>query len=293
MPDYGSRTVRRRRLAAELRRLRGLSGWTGEQVAEELGWSLAKVSRYELARSGLTHTDVRKLLDLYQVEASRREDLLALAKEAAHKGWWEAYSDALPEEFAALIGMESEASSSWQWNIEVVPGLLQTEAYATQVNSGYQGAAAVPPAQMKRRIEARLERQQVLNRDPPFELSVILDESVLLRQLAEPAVMLAQLERLIGTAQLPNVTLRIRRLQGRYTMMTGSFSLLRFGQGRETGSPDVVYCEHMRSNLYFEDVTDAYLYGIAFSRLTEESLDPSESLDLISQTARSVWAQLL
>jgi transcriptional regulator with XRE-family HTH domain len=290
MPDYGSPTVRRRRLAAELRRLRDLSGRTGDQVADELGWSPSKVSRYETARTGLKPGDVRKLLDLYQVDEPHREELLALAREAARKGWWEAYSDTLPEEYAALIGMEAEASSSRQWMVEGVPGLLQTEDYAREVNSGYQGVAAIPPAQMERRLEARLARQQVLDRDPPFELSVVLDESVLLRQLASAPVMRAQLEWLVETAQRSNVTLRIRRLGRRYSIMTGSFSLLRFGQARETTMPDVVYSEHLRSNLYFEDVTDTYLYSLAFTRLAEESLQPSESLALISKTAQQVWA---
>jgi transcriptional regulator with XRE-family HTH domain len=291
MPDYGSPIVRRRRLAAELRRLRELSGRTGDQVADELGWSPSKVSRYELARTGLKPADVRKLLELYRVSPEHREELLALATEATRKGWWEAYSDILPEEFASLIGLEAEASSSWQWNVELVPGLLQTADYAREVNSGYQGVAAVPPVQMERRLRARLARQQVLNRDPPFELSVVLDESVLLRQLAEASVMRAQLEWLVETAaRLPNVTLRIRPLGKRYTIMTGSFSLLRFGQARETTMPDVVYSEHLRSNLYFDDATDTYLYSLAFRRLVDESLEPSESLELISQTARRVWA---
>jgi transcriptional regulator with XRE-family HTH domain len=290
MPDYGSPIVSRRRLAAELRRLRELSGRTGDQVADELGWSPSKVSRYELARTGLKPADVRKLLDLYQVGSGHRDELLALATDATRKGWWEAYSDILPEEFAALIGLEAQASSSWQWNVELVPGLLQTEDYAREVNSGYQGVAAVPPVQMERRLQARLARQQVLNRDPPFELSVVLDESVLLRKLAEASVMRAQLEWLVETARLPNVTLRIRQLGKRYTIMTGSFSLLRFGQARETAMPDVVYSEHLRNNLYFDDATDTYLYSLAFRRLVEESLEPSESLELISQAAQRVWA---
>ena len=103
--------------------------------------------------------------------------------------------------------------------------------------------------------------------------------------------MRAQLEWLVETVgRLPNVTLRIRPLGKRYTIMTGSFSLLRFGQARETTMPDVVYSEHLRSNLYFDDATDTYLYSLAFRRLVDESLDPSESLELISQTARRVWA---
>jgi hypothetical protein len=102
--------------------------------------------------------------------------------------------------------------------------------------------------------------------------------------------MRAQLEWLVETARLPNVTLRIRQLGKRYTIMTGSFSLLRFGQARETAMPDVVYSEHLRNNLYFDDATDTYLYSLAFRRLVEESLEPSESLELISQAAQRVWA---
>src|SRR5579859_6456780 len=137
MPTSGSPTVRRRRLAAELSRLRANSGKTAIEVGEALGWSKAKISRYELARSGLKPADVARLLEYYEVAGSQREQLLALAEEATHRGWWEAYSDVLTEEHLAFIGLEAEATAILEWQISAVPGLLQTEQYAREVLSGY------------------------------------------------------------------------------------------------------------------------------------------------------------
>ena len=286
MPDYASPTVRRRRLAAELRRLRGEAGLTGDEVAADLGWSPSKVSRYELARTGLKPGDVAKLLDRYGVDPARQRELLALAKEATEKGWWEAYSDVLPEEYAALIGLEAEARAFSTWSIEVIPGLLQTEGYARQVNTGYQIVARVPPGEMERRVQARLKRQQLLTREPPLELSVVLDESALLRQLADRPVMRQQLERLVEVGQLPNVSLRV--FPG--PPVSHSYNLFAPCASRRprTMIPDIVYTEHLRSNLYFEDESDTYQYRLAFDLLHGQSLGPSESLEVISEAARRI-----
>ena len=121
MPTSGSPTVRRRRLAAELRRLRASTGKTAEDIGKVLGWSKAKISRYELAQGGLKPDDVARLLEFYGVQGSHRDQLLALAEEATHKGWWEAYSDVLTEGHLAFIGLEAEATSILEWQINVVP----------------------------------------------------------------------------------------------------------------------------------------------------------------------------
>jgi hypothetical protein len=175
------------------------------------------------------------------------------------------------------------------WHIEVIPGLLQTEAYAREVNRGYQQTAQVSPRQMERRLEARLARQQILKRDPPFELSVVLDESALRRRMATNAVMHGQLQRLTEAAQLPNVTLRVLPLQRRNPVITSSFVLLRFGVARDTLLPEVVYVEGLKSNLYFEDDDETYLYQIAFERLLHAALEPKESIELVSHTAADIW----
>jgi transcriptional regulator with XRE-family HTH domain len=288
--QFGSPVVRQRRLAAELRRLRERMGLTGDEVAKQLNWSASKLSRFELGRSVPKPGDLARLLDRYGVAADRRAELIALAGEATGKGWWEAYSDVLPDQLMSLIGMEAEARSSWIWHVELIPGLLQTKEYAREVNQGFQRIAHVPPAHMERRLEARLARQQILTRDPPFELSVVLDESALRRRMADNAVMRNQLMRLIEVAELPNVDLRVMPLERLHPIVADSFILLRFGEAHDTRLSDVVYTEQLSSNLYFEDETETYLYQVAFEYLVDAALPPQGSVDLIFKTAHQLWA---
>jgi transcriptional regulator with XRE-family HTH domain len=286
----GSPTVRRRRLAAELRRLREGSGRTAEAVAGELGWSKAKVSRYELARSGLRPSDVESLLGVYGVEGGHRQQLLALAEEAAQRGWWEAYSDVLTEEHVAYIGLEAEATSVLQWQNVVVPGLLQTEQYARELFLGFQAVKPAPETIIERRVQTRVIRKQVLTRSEPLQLTAIIDESVLRRQRGDHSVMLGQLQHLAEVSRLPNVTLRILPLGGPKGLALGPFDILQFGEAYETKLTDVVSIESVRSELYIEGETDTYEFRLAFEELARESLESGESRDLILRVARELWA---
>lgn len=289
MPDY-SPTVRRRRLAAELRKLREQSGQTAEQIAEALGWSTSKISRYELARTGLKPADVRRLLDYYGVGMSHRNELLALAREATNKGWWEAYSDVLPSEYADLIGLENEARSCLVWHIECMPGLLQTPDYAREVNDGFRRLVAMSPGTMERRVQVRILRQQVLTtREPPLELSVVLDESALLRQVADQPVMRAQLQHLLDAAEMPNVSIRVLPLYGKRTIIAASFVLLTFGEAHDARLHDVVSTENLNNTLYVHGETDTYLYKMTFDNIIESALSPSDSRALIADIATRVW----
>lgn len=289
MSSSGSPPVRRRRLAAELRRLREVSGKTAVEVGETLGWSKAKVSRYELARSGLKPADVGRLLEYYGVAGNQREQLLALAEEATHKGWWEAYSDVLTEQHLAFIGLEAEATAILEWQISAVPGLLQTEQYAREVLSGYHEVATISPRAIQRRVETRLIRQQLLTRDEPLELVALLDESVLLRQRGDQSVMHAQLRRLADASELPNVTIQILPLNKHHGLAVNPFAILQFGRAHETKLHDVVNLEHLSNELYVEGDTDTYQFRLAFNHLAEESLPPPESRELIRAIARRVW----
>ncbi len=290
MPANVSPMVRRRRLAAELRRLRERKGLTGDQVAEILGWSPSKVSRYELARTGLKPADVRRMLEAYGVDGQRQNDLLALARQATAKGWWEQYSDVIDEEYLSLIGLEDEATSEWSWHLEVIPGLLQTEAYARQVNMKGQLLAAVPPGQIERSVEMRMRRQETLTRDPPLRLTAILDESVLRRHLAGSDVMRDQLKRLVEFADLPSVSIRVLQLSDDYPLIINSFDLLQFEGEEATSMPDVVWTEHLTSTLHFEGEADTYQYRLVFQHLLDSALGPSESLNVIARTATEVWS---
>ncbi|SRR6266496_2361393 len=289
MPTPGSPTVRRRRLAAELRRLRTSTGKTAEDVGNVLGWSKAKISRYELAQGGLKPNDVARLLEFYGVQDSHREQLLALAEEATHKGWWEAYSDILTEGHLEYIGLEAEATSILEWQINVVPGLLQIERYAREVLAGYQEVATISPRAIERRLQTRLIRQQLLTRDEPLEYVALLDESVLHRQRGDRSVMRAQLQRLVELSELPNVTIQILPLKRNHGLAVDSFSIFRFGKAHETVLHDVVGLEHLVNQLYVDGDTDTHQFRLAFDHLAEESLSPEESREQILTTSGQVW----
>jgi transcriptional regulator with XRE-family HTH domain len=290
MPTSGSPTVRRRRLSAELRRLRTETGKTADDVGKALGWSKAKISRYELARGGLKPDDVARLLEFYEVRDARRELLLALAEDATHKGWWESYSDVLTEGHLAFIGLEAEAASILEWQIDVIPGLLQTEQYGREILAGYNEVATISPALLRRRLETRLIRQQLLTRDQPLELTVVLDESVLRRRRGDRAVMRNQLERLADFSELASVTIQILPLGGSHQISVDSFAILRFGQAGESILHDVVSIEHLSNELYVEGDTDTHQFRLAFGYLAEESLSPADSRELILDVARQEWS---
>ncbi|GAB3978218.1 helix-turn-helix transcriptional regulator [Actinoallomurus acanthiterrae] len=289
MPGPSSGTVRNRRLATELRRLRERAELTGDDVAERLGWSASKVSRIENARQAPRLGDVRSLLELYGVEGTYREQLLQLARDAVRKGWWEAYSDALPEPYASYIGLEMEAEEIRQWETQVVPGLLQTEAYASAIEQWLHSIEMVPPSRVDARVETRLARQSVLTRETPLRLSIVLDEATLLRRYAGTEVMREQLEHLLELAELPNLTLQVLPLDGPHPTATGSFTLLQFPQVGGIKFHDVTYIEHLNGCSYLEEETETYRHRLTFERLSAEALGPAESMDLISRIARDAW----
>jgi transcriptional regulator with XRE-family HTH domain len=288
MPTSGSPPVRRRRLAAELRRLRAGTGKTAEEVGKALGFSKAKISRYEISQGGLKPGDVARLLEFYGVQGNQREQLLALAEEATQKGWWEAYSDVLTEGHLAFIGLEAEAAKILEWQINVVPGLLQTEQYAREILTGYHEVAPISPRAIQRRVETRLTRQQLLTRDEPLEYVALVDESVLYRQRGDQSVMRAQLQRLADVSELSNVTIRVVPLKRNHGLAVDSFVILQFGEAHDTTLHDVVSLEHLINELYVEGDTDTYEFRRAFDHLVGESLPPQESRDLILTAASQV-----
>ncbi|HEV2934102.1 MAG TPA: helix-turn-helix transcriptional regulator, partial [Streptosporangiaceae bacterium] len=268
MPEPASPTVRRRRLAAELRRLRERAGLTGDDVAKRVKWSASKISRIETSQTAPSVPDMRKLLTLYDIEGRYAEELLALAKEAAGKGWWETYSPTLPPEYAGLIGMEAEAKSALSWAAQIVPGLFQTEDYAREVTNGYlERIDPVPPSETRRRVEVRLARQQVLTRDNPLNLRAVLDQSVLYRRFGNRDVMKSQMEKLLELSEeRDNITLHILPLDGRHPIGTGAFLLFQFGDVHHVTHEDVVYIETLTGGRYVEEEEEVYRYRRSFDR---------------------------
>jgi transcriptional regulator with XRE-family HTH domain len=285
----GSPTVRRRRLAAELRGIRESKGKSGDAVAAALKWSPSKISRYERARTGLRPREVERLLDYYGITGSHRALLLGLAEDAAQKGWWEEFADTLAEDYQQFIGLEHEATSIAIWHVDVVAGLLQTEGYARHIIGSYSRVEPVAPGMIGRLVKVRMQRQQVLDREG-LQLLVVLDESVLTRRIGDEAVMYEQLQRLAREADRPNLTMRILPLNAQHTVFGESFVIFGFGEDSDAMLQDVVSTEQLRSGFTLEGERETYLHRIAFQMLAEASLDPVASKDLILQTAQSHWS---
>jgi transcriptional regulator with XRE-family HTH domain len=287
--DRASQTIRRRRLAAELRRLREHAGLTGDEAAERLGWSGSKISRIETHRIGVKPTDLSKLLDLYEVDLPRREELARFALESSRAGALESAVAGLPADYADYLSAENEAYSIWNWDPVVVPGLLQTEAYARAAIAGYQSMFRPSPGQAERRIELRRLRQQLLTRDPPVNLSVVIDESVLHRRFGPGAIMHEQMLHLAELSELPTVQVRVLPLSNDHPVTTGAFSYMQFTQVHDVPLHDLVTVEHITASYYLEDEEQTFRYRMAFERLTEDSLGPAESRDAILAAAREAW----
>jgi transcriptional regulator with XRE-family HTH domain len=284
--EPASPTVRRRRLAAELRRLRERADLTGDFVASQMGWSASKVSRIENAHNAPRPTEIKKLLALYGIEGRYADELMELAQEAKGKGWWKAYSDALPDLHTAYIGLEAEATAASHWSPEVVPGLLQAEDYAREVLRTANGAA--PPREIERMVEARMVRQRLLRRDPPFELTAVIDESVLMRLIGSDALMVQQINRLLEVSEYPHLSLRILPLNGVHPVVAGAFILLQFGAVHEVGYHDIAYVEHFTNAVYIEAERDTFQFQIGFKKLSEAALDEDASRDRLVE-ARDHW----
>ena len=292
MPPSGSPMVRRRWLAAELRRLRG--NRTGSEISRGVGWSTTKISRAESGRESIPPTEVERLLDYYEVPEPQRGLLLELAEDATRRGWWDDYADVLTPQLLEFIGLEAEAASSLQWQADAIPGLLQTEDYIRQLNAAYQTVVTtIPPSVYDRFLRVRIRRQQRLTDEPVLQLSVVIDEAVLLRRIGDRELMRAQLGRLADVAELPNVDLRVLPLDRETALLAGSFVIMSFGS-RATDEAaslgNVVSTESLNTELYIEGETDTHLYRLFFQALAKASLSPVESRQLIVATMERVWS---
>lgn len=282
MPGERGPTVRRRRLAAELRVLRERARLTGEQAGDRLGWSVSKISRIETGQVGVKSRDLAALLDLYEVPESKREALQELGRTATRRGWWDTY-ESIPTEYANYISLESEASSITCFSQTLIHGLLQTEDYARAIIR----AALIPfapAAEIDRRVEIRMTRQKVLLRDNPLRIWMILDEAALHRTVGGSEVMRGQCDSLIRQAELPNVTVQIlTSAVGAHPGANTPFLILSFP---EVYDPDVVYIETMTSSLWIEDDSEVHRYSLAFDQLRAMALSPDDSIQFIAQVAR-------
>jgi hypothetical protein len=278
-PRRGGPTVLRILLGAQLRRLREERGISTEQAGYEIRGSHSKISRMELGRVGFKERDVSDLLTLYGVnDPAERAPLLQLAKEANTPGWWHRYGDVLPSWFEVYLGLEEAASLLRTYELQFVPGLLQTEDYAhAVVRLGYSDAS---DEEVERRVQLRTTRQRRFTSPGAPTLWAVLDEAVVRRPLGGRDVMRRQLKHLIAMSELPNVTLQIVPFgAGGHAAAGGPFTILRFA---EPGLSDVVYLEQLTSALYLDKPTDVDTYMRAMNNLCITAARPDDTARLLT-----------
>jgi transcriptional regulator with XRE-family HTH domain len=278
--DRRSPTIRRRRLGSELRRLRKKAGFTIESVAIALECSDSKVSRIETGQVSATPRDVRDMLELYGVSDPQQESLIAIAREARQKAWWQEYGNtpAVP-----LVGLEAAAASIHTYEGQLVPGLLQTKQYAEHVIRALLPHLATE--EIDRGLEFRMRRQAVLTRKDPPVFWAVLDEAVIRRPVGGAIGMRKQLLYLADISSEPNITLQILPFAvGAHGGMNGQFTIFKFP---DLEDPDVVYIEDTLSNHYFEDNQEVAQYCTMFDILCSQALKPADSVDLLSAAAKS------
>jgi hypothetical protein len=251
------------------------------------------VSRIELNRTEVKAADLAHLLDLYDVHGTHRADLVGLSQARRSESWFSAYSDVMAPGYASYIELEAEADRALCWSPQLIHGLLQTEEYVRAIiETGLSWRPPTPPGRVQRLIEVRLARQRRVIGPDTLRLSVILDQSVLLRQVGNAAVMRHQLEYLTEVSKRPNVTLRVLPLLGFHPVGTGSFNVLVFPPLLGVGpSTDVLYFEQLtRNEVLVDEEDEVYEYRLAFDQLSAAALDPEASRQLIA-AATATWTQ--
>lgn len=283
MPPHSSPTVKRRRLAAELRRRRDVAGMTIEEVAEHLEWSAAKISRIENSRVSVLPRDVKFLLRTYGEEEGSEEweALLTLSRESRQKGWWHAHGDAISESFETYVGLEADATILRTYESEFVPGLLQTKDYARAVHHALMTTAS--DDEIEKVLAVRMARQDRLVADDAPQIWAVVNEAVIRRVIGGNAVMRAQLGRLIEASRQPNVTLQVLPFSvGAHAGMDGAFMILGFPA---TADPNVVYIDYHKGRVYLEKAPEIHSYELMFNHLRAAALPVGQSLDLIARVA--------
>lgn len=275
-------TVRRRQLGNILRQYRTEAGKSVQQVAHELLCSPAKISRIETGQRSPTLRDVRDLANIYRVTEESRERLMAMAQESRDRGWWQSLN--LPPALETLIGMEQAATQIREFEIVVLPGLLQTREYADALVGMW---LPDDPTRRQAAVDVRMRRQRILKNEHPPELSVVLDEAALRREVGGRTVMRDQLTHLARLIDATIVHLRILPFSaGAHVGMLNGFTLLEFDQeasaADEPAIPAVVYVEYQDNTEYFDQPEEVGQYIRDFALLQGQCLSRDDSAILLA-----------
>jgi transcriptional regulator with XRE-family HTH domain len=277
-PPQDGPTVSRIVLGTQLRRFREQAGISREAAGDAIRASHAKISRLELGRVGFKERDVVDLLDLYGVtDEQEREAVLTLMHRANTRGWWQQHTDVLPSWFEMYLRLEQVAQVVRTYQVQFVPGLLQTEEYARAVIE--HGHRSRSEAEIDRRVALRLERQKMLSQPDAPHLWAVIDEAALTRPFGPPRVMRAQIEHLLEVSSAPNIDVQVLPFHsGAHAAAGGSFTILRFA---EPDLPDVVYLEQLTSAVYLDKRVDVEDYVMIMERITVQAETPERSRETL------------
>jgi transcriptional regulator with XRE-family HTH domain len=272
-------------LGAQLRRLRENRGISREEAGHRIRGSESKISRMELGRVSFRERDVSDLLTLYGVEDEEaRAAVMDLLERANEPGWWHRFNDLLPTWFQTYVGLEEAAARIRTYEVQFVPGLLQTKEYAQAVITA--GSTVISAEEVARRVDLRLERQRVLDRKDGPVFWAVIDEAALRRPIGGTDVMRAQLHHLVDLMRQPNITVQVMPFSfGGHSAEGGAFSILRFHDGE---LPDVVYVEQLASALYLDKREEVDRYGEVMERLCAVSTTPDETVDILHKIIREI-----
>jgi hypothetical protein len=276
----GSPTARRRRLSIELKKLRENSTLTCAQVGEALDWSGSKVNRMETGSGRVQPSDIDALCRFYGTTDELREFLKSLAREAKTRGWWQMHGSGVPEWFNIYIGLEQEASTFRQYQSELIPGLMQTEAYSSEL---HKAGAHMSAADIDKAVRVRMERQALLTRTGGPDAWFVVNEGALRHVIGDEGLMREQLERVLESTELPSVTLQVLPFDSGTYPATGSFTMLGFPDQED---PDLVYRDGITDAVYLEGEHHVREYTRAFDGLRAAALSPQRSAQLITSVLK-------
>lgn len=278
-------TIRLRRLAAELRRLRVAAGLTVESVTEVTGLDQSSLYRIERAQNKPQRRTVTTLLQLYKVDQERQATLLGWLKESGQTGWFQVYEPFLPEQYQAYVAFEHEAERLKNYESLFVPGLLQTEDYARAVIEGVEAGKGLSSEDVLRRVEVRVQRQAVLARPVPMQLHAVVDEAAIRRQVGGAQVMRDQLAHLVRACSMPNVRLQVVPFgAGAHPGMPGSFVVMDFADPFDA---PLVYTDGIAGDAFLETGEDVARFAGTFDLIAKAALSPAHTKNLIQEAAKA------
>lgn len=279
MADRPGPTLRRRKLVKELVAARNAAGMSARQLAAEIDLQPGTVSKIEAGKQGLTVRNVKAYARVTGLSKAKTAELVLLAADDNSEDWLFEFRDDMPEWFALYPELEKDADQIWNYESELVKGLVQTPEYAEVIiRAAYPD---VTDEELQRRVDLRAARQALLDRDDPAQLHLVMNEAVVRRQVGSKKVMAGQIRHLVDLSEREHVTIQVLPFSvGAHAGMKTGFTLLRFPEGFD--DMDCVYLENDNGGVWQEGAEHVARYSDVFGRLQSMALSPAKTRSLLT-----------